>query len=165
METIAFTGDAKRDRTKRVADQGTYSATPLIAAAGVSALEILRTGEVQKRLNRQGDRLREGMNQVLADRGIPGCVYGTASIFRIFLGADRAELGLDTWQLDEARLERGMGPLGAKLHLAMLLNGVDYNRGSAIGWMNGALADADIEEMIGAFDRSVVRLREEGVLG
>src|SRR4030095_8685517 len=31
MDMIAFTGDAKRDRTKRVADQGTYSGTPLVA--------------------------------------------------------------------------------------------------------------------------------------
>jgi len=164
METIAFTGDAKRDRTRRVADQGTYSATPLIAAAGVAALEILKTGEVQRRLNRQGDQLRDGMNRVLAERGVGGCVYGASSIFRIFLGADRAELGLDTWQLDEARLERGMGALGGKLHLAMLLNGVDFNRGSAVGWMNGAMTDADIDEIVTAFDRSIVRLKEDGAL-
>src|SRR5207247_6254683 len=58
MDDVAFSGDAKRDRTKRVADQGTYSGTPLIAAAGVAALEILKTGHVQKELNRIGDRLR-----------------------------------------------------------------------------------------------------------
>ena len=33
------------------------------------------------------------MNQVLKTRGVRGCVYGAASIFRIFLGADAAELG------------------------------------------------------------------------
>src|SRR2546425_9582435 len=27
------------------------------------------------------------------------------------------------------RLDRGMGPLGGPLHLAMLINGVDYSRG------------------------------------
>ena len=69
MDGIAFSGDARRDRTRRVADQGTYSATPLIAAAGVAALEILRTGDVQRELNRKGDRLRAGMNQVLKTRG------------------------------------------------------------------------------------------------
>src|SRR4029450_7800432 len=51
LDDVAFSGDAKRDRTKRVADQGTYSGTPLIAAAGVAALEVLRTGDVQKELN------------------------------------------------------------------------------------------------------------------
>ncbi len=164
LDTIAFTGDAKRDRTRRVADQGTYSATPLIAAAGVAALEILRTGEVQRELNRLGDRLRAGMNQVLKTRGIPGCVYGASSIFRIFLGADAQELGLTDYRMDEARLDRGMGPVGAKLHLAMLLEGVDYNRGSAIGWLNAAMTDTDIDGMIDAFDRSLDRLAREGAL-
>jgi glutamate-1-semialdehyde 2,1-aminomutase len=162
LDTIAFAGDPKRDRTRRVADQGTYSATPLVAAAGVAALEILKTGEVQRELNRLGDRLRSGMNQALKQRGVRGCVYGASSIFRIFLGADAHELGLDTWTMDAARLDRGMGPVGAPLHLAMLLNGVDYNRGSANGWLNGAMTDADVDQMVDAFDRALERLRREG---
>jgi glutamate-1-semialdehyde 2,1-aminomutase len=165
LDAIAFSGDATRDRTRRVADQGTHSASPIIAAAGVAALEVLRTGEVQRELNRLGDRLRAGMNQALKTRGARGCVYGASSIFRIFLGADAQELGLEDWTLDVARLDRGMGPLGAALHLAMLLNGVDYNRGSANGWLNAAMTDADIDLMVDAFDRSLVRLRDDGLLG
>jgi glutamate-1-semialdehyde 2,1-aminomutase len=165
LDAISFKGDAKRDRTARVADQGSYSGTPLIAASGVAALEILKTGEVQKHINRLGDRIREQLNQVLATRRVKGCVYGHASVFRIFLGATTQELGLDTWQLDEARLERGMGPLGAKMHIAMLLNGVDYNRGTANGWLNGAMTDKDVDRIADAFDRSLVRLKEEGALG
>jgi glutamate-1-semialdehyde 2,1-aminomutase len=164
LDTIAFRGDPGRDRTQRVADQGTYSGTPLIAAAGVAALEILRTGQVQRALNDRGDRLRAGMNQVLKTRGIRGCVYGLSSIARIFLGADAQELGLHDWNLDEGRLDRGMGPVGAQLHLAMLLNGVDYNRGSGIAWLNGAMTDADIDFVVGAFDRSLERLGRDGLL-
>jgi glutamate-1-semialdehyde 2,1-aminomutase len=161
---VAFTGDAGRDRTRRVADQGTYSGTPLVAAAGVAALEILKTGEVQKELNRIGDRLREGLNQTLKTRGIRGCAYGISSIVRVFIGADSAELGIDTYQADEARLDRGMGPLTGKLHLAMLNNGVDFNRGSAITWLNAAMSDADVDAWVAAFDRSLARLKEEGAL-
>src|SRR5438477_1033849 len=161
MDGIAFTGDGKRDRTRRVADQGTYSATPLIAAAGVAALEILKTGDVQRELNRKGDRLREGMNQVLKTRGVTGCVYGASSIFRIHLGASAEELGLPTYTMDATRLDRGMGPVGGTLHLAMLLNGVDYSRGASHGWMNGAMGDKDVDTVIEAFDRSLVRLGED----
>ncbi len=164
LDTIAFAGDAKRDRTRRVADQGTYSATPLVAAAGVAGLEILRTGEVQRELNRKGDRVRSGMNQTLKTRGVKGCVYGASSIFRIHVGADAHELGLDDWSMDAARLDRGMGPLGARLHLAMLLNGVDYSRGGAHGWLNAAMTDADVDQIVEAFDRSLERLRREGAL-
>ncbi|HEU5319890.1 MAG TPA: aminotransferase class III-fold pyridoxal phosphate-dependent enzyme [Methylomirabilota bacterium] len=164
MDGIAFTGDTGRDRTRRVADQGTYSATPLVAAAGVAALEILKTGQVQRELSRLGERLRTGMSQVLKTRGVRGCIYGDSSIFRIHLGADAHELGLDDWTMDVTRLDRGMGPLSAPLHLAMLIHGVDYNRGSAIGWLNAAMTDADVDLMVEAFDRSLVRLREDGRL-
>jgi glutamate-1-semialdehyde 2,1-aminomutase len=165
MDSIAFSGDAKRDRTKRVADQGTYSGTPLVAAAAVAQLEILKTGEVQRELNRLGDRLRAGMNQTLKTRGVRGCVYGASSVFRIFLGADAAELGLDNWTADAARLDRGMGPISGPLHLAMLINGVDYSRGNAHGWLNGALTDQDVDQIIDAFERSILRLQEERLLG
>ena len=57
-----------------------------------------------------------------------------------------------------------MGALGAKLHLAMLMNGVDYARGLAIGWLNGAMLDSDIDQIIAAFERSISRLQDEGVL-
>jgi hypothetical protein len=101
------------------------------------------------------------MNQVLKTRGVVGCVYGASSIFRIHLGASAEELGLPTYTMDATRLDRGMGPLGGALHLAMLLNGVDYSRGASHGWMNGALTDKDVDLIVDAFDRSIGRLREE----
>ena len=164
MDDIAFSGDAKRDRTQRVADQGTYSGTPLIAAAGVAALEILKTGHVQKELNRIGDRLRDGLNQTLKTRGVRGCAYGFSSIVRVFLGADAAELGIETYQADEARLDRGMGAVGGKLHLALLNHGVDTNRGSGIAWLNAAMTDKDVDFWVDAFDRALGRLKEDGAL-
>jgi glutamate-1-semialdehyde 2,1-aminomutase len=161
---VAFSGDAKRDRTQRVADQGTYSGTPLIAAAGVAALEILKTGKVQKELNALGDRLKGGLNQTMKARGVKGCAYGIGSIVRWFVGADAAELGLETYQCDEARLDRGMGAMGGKLHLALLNGGVDTNRGSGLAWLNAAMTDKDIDHFVDAFDKSLTRLKEDGAL-
>jgi len=43
----------------------------------------------------------------------------------------------------------------------MLLNGVDYSRGASHGWMNGAMSEKDVDMVIDAFDRSLVRLRAE----
>src|SRR5438067_5256953 len=54
MDGIAFTGDGKRDRTRRVADQGAYSATPLIAAGRGAPRELLQAGHVPRRLDPQG---------------------------------------------------------------------------------------------------------------
>jgi hypothetical protein len=47
----------------------------------------------------------------------------------------------------------------------MLVNGVDYSRGAAHGWLNGAMTDLDVELMVEAFDRSIVRLRADTRLG
>jgi len=46
----------------------------------------------------------------------------------------------------------------------MLLNGVDYNRGSAIALLNGAMTDADIDFTVDAFDRALERLGKDGLL-
>jgi glutamate-1-semialdehyde aminotransferase len=50
------------------------------------------------------------------------------------------------------------------LHLAMLNNGVDFNRGSAITWLNGAMTDKDVDFWVDAFDRALTRLKEERAL-
>jgi hypothetical protein len=55
--------------------------------------------------------------------------------------------------------------LSGALHLAMLINGVDYSRGNAHGWLNGAMTDADIDQTVDAFERSIVRLQEDRLLG
>jgi GAF domain-containing protein len=140
MDMIAFTGDAKRDRTKRVADQGTYSGTPLVAAAAVAQLEILKTGEVQLELNRKGDRLRAGLNQALKTRGVRGCAYGGASMFRIFLGEQHPARSRQSW--DDDQVARGGGSAGggcdATGGTAGLQDDVDGSASSPGGFVHGS---------------------------
>jgi glutamate-1-semialdehyde aminotransferase len=47
----------------------------------------------------------------------------------------------------------------------MLNNGVDFSRSNAHGWMNGAMTDKDVDQIVDAFDRSIVRLQEDKLLG
>ena len=164
LDSIAFSGNAPRDRSKRVADQGTYSALPIVAAAGIACLEILKTGKVQHHLNALGTRLRDGLNNVLQRQNIAGCAYGNASMFRILLGETCEALGLTDGSFDHARLDRGMGAQGHDLHLALLINGVDYNRGLSTGWLNAAMKDEDVDKMVGAFDRALTRLQQDGLI-
>lgn len=46
----------------------------------------------------------------------------------------------------------------------MLNYGVDFNRGSGITWLNGAMTDKDVDQWVDAFDRSLTRLNEDGAL-
>lgn len=42
-----------------------------------------------------------------------GCAHGISSIVHIFIGADEAELGIDTHHADEPGIDSGMGPSAA----------------------------------------------------
>jgi hypothetical protein len=62
-------------------------------------------------------------------------------------------------------LDAGSAPnVRSKLHLAMLLNGVDYLGGLGSMLLNAGLTEQDIEKVIHAFDDSLRRLKEEKVL-
>lgn len=79
----AFSPDAPQD--KQVKHSGTWNANPLTCAAGVAALEIIKTGEPQKEVNETGRYLREKGNQLLKEKGIRAWLYGR-SITHLYLG-------------------------------------------------------------------------------
>jgi len=56
-------------------------------------------------------------------------------------------------------LDAGKPPaLRRKLHLAMVLNGVDYLSGLGTMYLNAGFTEQDIEKVIDPFDRSLARL-------
>ena len=79
----AFSPDTPQE--KRVKHSGTWNANPLTCAAGVAALEIIKTGQPQKEANETARYLREKGNQVFKDRGIRAWLYGR-SITHLYLG-------------------------------------------------------------------------------
>lgn len=154
--------DAHWNRYQMVPHPGTFNANPLSAAAGIAALQIIATGEPTKRAQEMTDMLIEGINQVLARRGVPGCAYGRASIFKTFIGQEAPRLtrfDFSNLQEDTATLLRG-SPISRDLRKGMLLNGVDLMR--AAGFVSGAHTQEMIEETIQAFDRTLGRMQAEG---
>jgi glutamate-1-semialdehyde 2,1-aminomutase len=71
----------------RVKHSGTYTANPMSMAAGYVGMSLL-TREVFERLNRQGDRLRAGLEKIRVDLGIEGYVAGKASMSALMLTPD-----------------------------------------------------------------------------
>lgn len=169
MDVMTFRDDKEHDRFHRVISQGTHCATPIICAAGLATLEILSTGKPQAYMNKLGAMLRKGMNEAIKKHRVSGCVYGNFSIARIFLGHDCPYLGkCDTVNCtfpDHERLDSGTAPeVRHAMHLAMLLNGVDYIRGFQTLFLNAALTEEDIERVIEAFENSLMRLKGEKIL-
>src|SRR5690606_33085315 len=60
MAAFAGTGDPEADRYRRIPHQGTFTANPLSAAAGIAALDQLRDGQVQRKAAALAERLRQG---------------------------------------------------------------------------------------------------------
>jgi glutamate-1-semialdehyde 2,1-aminomutase len=140
---------------------GTFNANPLSAAAGVTALGLVATGEPCRRANEMGRLLRQKLNALFAERGDDWVAYGefsgvkllsnyrgprpTADDFIPYGGAaDRLEGGTDRRLVHAFR--RGM-----------LLSGVDL---PGLGGMTTAAhTEADMEKTVTAVAGTLDLLR------
>ena len=167
MSDITFRDDPDWNRRKRVRHMGTFSAYPLAAAAGVTALELLADGSLQNRAAGLADRLRAGLNQAMAEARIGGSAYGCRSILRIIVGDDLPAIH-DPVEfvraVPAARLiESIQPPLLQALHAAMLLDGLDVLGGSH-AWTSAVMTEADIDDAVDRFARALYRVTQEGLL-
>jgi glutamate-1-semialdehyde 2,1-aminomutase len=164
MDIFAPKADPTWVRYQMVPHPGTFNANPLSAAAGIAALQLIATGEPTKRAQEMADMLISGVNQVLAQRSVPGCAYGRASIFKTFIGAEPPRLtrfDFSNVKADTDVLMRGT-PIARDLRRGMLLNGVDLMR--VAGFVSAAHTAELIDETVQAFDRTIGRMQQEGLL-
>jgi glutamate-1-semialdehyde 2,1-aminomutase len=141
--------------------RGTFNANPLVAAAGVAALRAVATGEPQRRANAIAARLRDGLQQVLTRRRVPGMVYGDASTFHIYLGKTPRD---SVEELSAAQLKGIPKKTVVALQQALRVRGVDLMSytGGVTSW---AHSDDDANETIAAFDDTVQELVGAELLG
>jgi glutamate-1-semialdehyde 2,1-aminomutase len=149
---------------------GTYNGNPLSAAAGVAALSRVATGDPCRKANAAAMRLRNGLNELFAERDWPLLAYGDFSMVRIIPGytGERAKrsatandgpvpFGGDVNALD--------GPKNVKqvsaMRQAMLLNGVDL--WGFAGMTSCEHTDAVIDATVKAVEASVEMLQAEGL--
>ena len=165
MEMLAFRDDPVWNTTRKVRHQGTYNASPVIAAAGAACLRKAADSTVQSYCDERAVQLRAGFNTALVSRNLPGFAWGESSVFHVKIGDTtpnqtggdmRAPVGFSA----EALKTSAQGKLNQALHLGMLLEGVEFFNG---GGMTGLAHSAeDIDETIAAFGRVLDRMVEEG---
>ena len=73
-------------RQGKTAQAGTYSGNGVAAAAANATITQLLTGEPLARVEKVGRALMEGLERILADKGVESKVTGHPSMFSIFLG-------------------------------------------------------------------------------
>jgi glutamate-1-semialdehyde 2,1-aminomutase len=165
MEVLEFKDEPGWNTTRKVRHQGTFNASPVVSAAAVACLTKCADPAIQRHCDQLAARLRIGFNAALHQRGLPGFVWGDSSVFHIALGLNcrnqgdgdlRMPKGVSSAQLKTS----GQSPLVGQLHLGMLLDGVDLFGGG--GMMCAAHTERDIDHAIGAFDRVLERMVEEG---
>ena len=140
-----------------VAHPGTHNAHPLSAAAGVTALGLAASGQVQAGPARRAAALRDELNSVFDRCGVAGRAYGESSTFHLFFGSDR---GPD--QLGPAALKLGIpAAMSPALHCGMLTEGVHLFHGS--GFLSTEHGDDELEQTVRAFASVLPRLQAEGL--
>jgi glutamate-1-semialdehyde 2,1-aminomutase len=163
-DLMSVLGARRTDGGRQIPHSGTWNANPLVAAAGVATLQLIATGEPIAVANHRAARLRTGLDDVLRRTGIEGGSYGRSSIWKVYLGAPPALLRGDYTHAaeDSAALYGGWGPTGPALRQAMLLNGVDTMRTN--GFMSAAHSEEDVDRTVHAFECSLLRLVEAGII-
>ncbi|MCY3543491.1 MAG: aspartate aminotransferase family protein [Chloroflexi bacterium] len=155
------------DPSRRVAHNGTFNANPLSAVAGIRALELVQTGDVNDRAAAMGERLKAGINETLTKLEIPGCATGINSLIFLRLNVDEdaadpdknPNAARDMRNSDDARLQEQLG-------LAMLNYGVHAGNahGGARFILSAAHTEQDIDESVAAIGNALSDAREQGLV-
>ncbi|WP_352742520.1 aminotransferase class III-fold pyridoxal phosphate-dependent enzyme [Mesorhizobium sp. M0676] len=129
---------------------GTFSANPMSMSAGIAALEEL-TPPVFEKLKALGDRFDQGIRACFTRHGITGQVTGLGSLRRVHL----TDAPLSDYRSTFAAAD-GATRVSA-LAKALFDEGVII-AGNGLMAFSTAMEDADIDEVVRAFDRALLPL-------
>ncbi|HUG15062.1 MAG TPA: aspartate aminotransferase family protein [Thermomicrobiales bacterium] len=152
---------------KKIVHPGTYNANPLASVSGATCLRLVSDRTVQEHADAMATRLRAGFNAALVDRGIRGVCYGESSVFHVLLGVECSNMTAGDVRRPEGitheALKAGLtGKIKSAFVSGMMLEGSDLTFGG--GWLSLKHTPEHIDQTIAGFDRTIVRMRDEGVL-
>jgi glutamate-1-semialdehyde 2,1-aminomutase len=140
------------DRENPVMHASTFSGNALTMAAGLAAMRAY-TAEDADRLNRLGDRLRDGFNQAFLQLGIRGQAIGTGSLSNVLFTDQPIHDARDS-----LTGMAGAGHIPRLLHLSMLRRGV-MSASRLMYCVSTAMGEAEVDTAIDAFTDSLKELR------
>lgn len=168
MRAFDYTGDSQHDRHARVVHFGTFNASPPSAAAGITALRRIATGEPIHQANHFAGLLRTAWDAVLERLEVAGYVYGSSSIFHVYFETNRDRVAKaasrnDLLTCDPKRL-KGMPPqLVTQYQRHLRYRGVDI-MSSTGGLLSSAHTEQDVQESTVAFEGTIRALCDDGLL-
>jgi glutamate-1-semialdehyde 2,1-aminomutase len=137
---------------------GTFSGNPLTAAAGAAQLtELTQHPEHYDRLGVLGERMRSGLQEAMADAGIPGFVTGAGSMW----GGPYFTSTLPTCIRDVAASDQ----VAARLYSTyLILEGILMTSPPHLNFLSTAHTEADVDRVIDAHRAVLARLQSGGVI-
>jgi glutamate-1-semialdehyde 2,1-aminomutase len=165
LDLLDFEAMAAAGREK-IGHPGTFNANPVSAAAGITALGILAETDACDAASAMAAELREGINEVLEEEGVPWAVYGTFSGFHLFMNPNGRSIRPTQFDplacsLDE--LKSQPAHLAGRLRLALLVQGIDGN-GRLGGFLSATHTRADVAQTVSGWREAIGMLRAENEL-
>ena len=161
INMIQARDDADFNLNRRIAHNGTFNANPLSAAAGTVALDLIMNTNVTETANSMGQRLKDGLNDLLTRMEVPGCASGIASLIFLRLGADHeCDKGVCIMTPEQTAQAHNAHRDG-QFVLSMLNNGVHATTRFI---MSAAHREQDVDETVDATERALTELRQSGLI-
>ena len=166
MDLLAFRGDREWDTCRKMPHQGTFNANPVSAAAGIATLKAIEDGIHIARANRNGEILRNRLNGVISNHAVDWVVYGDFSGVKFLPESGPMEQSLEAIAVgtyDYRRLKAPDPALRDAFRATMQLEGVDLN--GLTGLTASVHTEEDLDHVVDAFDRTLDRLKRQGLIG
>jgi glutamate-1-semialdehyde 2,1-aminomutase len=149
----------------KIRHPGTYNGNPLSAAAGISALKRVATGEPSRIANEAATKLKRSLNDMFSRQNINWCCYGDFSLLHLmpdYNGPRPESDDFIPYDGTVRKLDAAKNP--KRIHAfrqAMLLNGVDLP-GTGM-FLTACHSADDIAKTVDAVGKSIAMLRDDGL--
>ncbi|NQU57593.1 MAG: aspartate aminotransferase family protein [Rhodospirillales bacterium] len=125
----------------------TLGGNPISCAAALAALGVYREGGTYQRLHQMGASLRDGMAEILRQRGISGQIIGDGPLAQVVFTSEPV--------FDYRSTYKGDKKLGRATMLALFRKGVFLNPMGTKLYLSLAHDEADINEFLARFDEAL----------
>ena len=161
INMIEFSDDDTFNNTTRIPHNGTYNANPLSAVAGATALGLVANTPINDTANAMANRLKKGLNKMLAETETQGRATGVASMVFLRLGVD-INSDDDLYGFGSEEYNKMLNPaMINQLNLALYSHGIHASHRFILGAKH---SERDIDFTVESVSKAIDDLKQGGFL-